>query len=179
MKIWTMLGTLTVKPVQLLLEVLCSLFTRMSMSPGMAIICLSLVFCLITSPLKPKHKPDFRKEAGRTIMLWGVQLLCLYATYRWFTGLRAFRGASFGPIKDLGQYGGLILFWIGYAVFALLRQLTKLGYQPMELNKRQRKTDKNNKILLILCCLYMAILTGVFVPSALIGASPAEFVDAH
>ena len=154
-----MLGTLTVKPVQLLLEVLCSLFTRMSMSPGMAIICLSLVFCLIASPLKPKHKPDFRKEAGRMIVLWGVQLLCLYATYRWFTGLRAFRGASFGPIRNLGQYGGLILFWIGYAVFALLRQLTKLGYQPMELNKRQQKTDRNNKILLILCCLYMAILT--------------------
>ena len=179
MSLRTILGTLMVRPIQLLLEMLCSLFIRMSLNPGIAILCLSLVICLMVSPLKPKHRPDFRKGAGRYIVLWGIQLLCLYASFCWFTSMQAFNGVSFGPVSDLGQYGGLILFWAGYAVFALLRQLTKLGYQPMELNKRQQKTDKNNKILLILCCLYMAILTGIFIPSALIGASPAEFVDAH
>ena len=34
MSIWTILGTLTVRPVQLLFDVLCSLLTRMSVSPG-------------------------------------------------------------------------------------------------------------------------------------------------
>jgi hypothetical protein len=48
-----------------------------------------------------------------------------------------------------------------------------------ELNARQKKTDRNNRILLALCCLYMALLTGLFIPSAVISASPAEFVDAH
>ena len=48
-----------------------------------------------------------------------------------------------------------------------------------ELNPRQKKTDRNNKILLALCCAYMALLTGLYIPSAVIGSSPAEFVDAH
>ena len=52
------------------------------------------------------------------------------------------------------------------------------GKRP-ELNTRQKKTDRNNKILLCLACLYMALLTGLFIPSAVISASPAEFVDAH
>ena len=61
----------------------------------------------------------------------------------------------------------------------LILRLAKHGFRPVELNAKQRKTDRNNRILLILCCLYMAILTGVFIPSAVISASPAEFVDAH
>ena len=61
----------------------------------------------------------------------------------------------------------------------LILRLAKHGFRPAELNVKQRKTDRNNRILLILCCLYMAILTGVFIPSAVISASPAEFVDAH
>lgn len=48
-----------------------------------------------------------------------------------------------------------------------------------ELNPRQKKTDRNNLILLALCCLYLALLTGLFIPSSVICASPAEFVDAH
>ena len=61
----------------------------------------------------------------------------------------------------------------------LVLRLVKHGLKPVALNAKQRKTDRNNRILLILCCLYMAILTGVFIPSAVISASPAEFVDAH
>ena len=60
-----------------------------------------------------------------------------------------------------------------------VRRLTGLGYRPAELNARQLRTDRNNRILMVLCFLYMAILTGLFIPSALIAASPAEFVDAH
>ena len=65
MSLRTILGTLMVRPIQLLLEMLCSLFIRMSLNPGIAILCLSLVICLMVSPLKPKHRPDFRKEAFR------------------------------------------------------------------------------------------------------------------
>ena len=64
-------------------------------------------------------------------------------------------------------------------VLPLIRRLTGPGFQPAALNAKQRKTDRNNRILLVLCCLYMAILTGLLIPSTLIGASPAEFVDAH
>ena len=54
-----------------------------------------------------------------------------------------------------------------------------MGTGGKPLNARQKKTDRNNKILLALCCLYLALLTGVFIPSSVISASPAEFVDAH
>lgn len=54
-----------------------------------------------------------------------------------------------------------------------------MGTGRKPLNARQKKTDRNNKILLALCCLYLALLTGVLIPSSVIGASPAEFVDAH
>ena len=65
------------------------------------------------------------------------------------------------------------------AVLPVLRRLTGIGYRRAELNPKQRKTDRNNRILLILSSLYMAVLTGLCIPSALIAASPAEFVDAH
>ena len=179
MSIWTILGTLTVKPVELLFDVVCSLLTRFSVSPGAAIMCMSLFFCLIATPLRPRKKPDCRQEWIRLALGWLVQLLVLYGSIVWFTNLRAFRGVSFGPIQNLGRQGGLLLFWGGYVVFAVIRHFTKLGYQPMKLNVKQQKTNRNNIILLCLACVYMAVLTGLLIPSALIGASPAEFVDAH
>ena len=179
MSILNMLGTLAVKPAEVFLDVVGSLFTRLSLSPGVVILCMSLVTCLIVTPLRPRQRSDYRGKPLRTAFLLLMQGLFLYASWHFFTGLRVFRRASFGPIRSLGGYGGLILFWGGYLLFALLRLLTGLGYRPMMLNARQRKTDHNNKILLILSCLYLAILTGLLIPSALIGASPAEFVDAH
>ena len=179
MSIGTILGTLTVKPVELLLDVVCSLLTRFSVSPGAAILCMSLLFCLIATPLRPKQKPDSRKDWIRIGLVLLLQVPVLLASIYWFRDLRAFRGVSFGPIGDLGRDNGLILFWGGYAVFAVLRFLTGWGYTPMELNAKQQKTNRNNIILLCLSCVYMALLTGLLIPSALIGASPAEFVDAH
>ena len=179
MSIWIILGTLTVKPVELLFDVVCSLLTRFAVSPGAAILCMSLFFCLIATPLRPRKKPDCRQEWIRLALGWLVQLLVLYGSVVWFTNLRAFRGVSFGPIQNLGRQGGLLLFWGGYVVFAVIRHFTKLGYQPMKLNVKQQKTNRNNIILLCLACVYMAVLTGLLIPSALIGASPAEFVDAH
>ena len=158
MSIWTILGTLTVKPVELLFDVVCSLLTRFSVSPGAAIMCMSLFFCLIATPLRPRKKPDCRQEWIRLALGWLVQLLVLYGSIVWFTNLRAFRGVSFGPIQNLGRQGGLLLFWGGYVVFAVIRHFTKLGYQPMKLNVKQQKTNRNNIILLCLACVYMAVL---------------------
>lgn len=73
----------------------------------------------------------------------------------------------------------LMILTEAFLLLPVVRRVTGLGYREKELNEKQRKTDRNNRILMILCCLYMAILTGLFIPSALIGASPAEFVDAH
>ena len=100
MNIQTILSTLTVRPVQLLFDVLCSLLTRMSLSPGAAILCMSLFFCLIVTPLRPKQKPDGRKEWCRTGLVLLVQGLVLIASIRWFTGLRAFRGDRSGNWGD-------------------------------------------------------------------------------
>ena len=166
MKILTVLGTLTLKPVELLFDVVCSLLTRFSVSPGVVILCMSLLFWLILLPLRAAHKVDYRKE-------W------IRASYRWFGSLRAFRSAAFGPFDRLSGTQGMLLFWLGILALDILRIAAGWGYRPMKMNVKQQKTDKHNKILLILCCLYMAVLTGVFIPSALIGSSPAEFVDAH
>ena len=65
------------------------------------------------------------------------------------------------------------------ALLPVISNLTGIGRKPMKLNARQQKTDRNNRILLALSCLYMALLTGLLIPSSLINASPAEFVDAH
>ena len=171
--------TLTVRPIEIMFDAVCSLLNRFSVSPGVSILCMALLICALVTPLRPRNLPEYRKESRRIVPLLLLQAACLAASVRWFLNLKAFRGVSFGPVADLGGIGGLILFWAGYAVFALLRRLAGPGYKPMELNARQKKTDRNNRILMLLCCLYMAILTGLFIPSAVISASPAEFVDAH
>ena len=78
-----------------------------------------------------------------------------------------------------GLSAAVMVLLLGLTALPLILRLAKHGLKPVELNAKQRKTDRNNRRLLILCCLYMALLTGVFIPSAVISASPAEFVDAH
>ena len=73
----------------------------------------------------------------------------------------------------------LMILIICLPALPVVRRLTGLGGRPAALNVKQKRTDRNNKILLVLCCLYMALLTGLLIPSAVINASPAEFVDAH
>ena len=179
MSFFQMLGRLVTEPVVLFFDAVCSLLTRYSFNPGLAVLALSLIVCLIATPLRPRSIAEWKKDKKRTAVLLFLQACSLAASIQWFTGVKAFRGVSFGPIRDLGGAGALLLFGGGYTVFALIRRFTGLGYKPMELNPRQRKTDRNNRILLVFCMLYMALLTGLLIPSELIKASPAEFVDAH
>ena len=78
-----------------------------------------------------------------------------------------------------GRPSGLALFWTGHGAAALAIRLAGAGYPEKELNPRQRKTDRSNRLLLVLCCIYMALFTGLVIPSEVLKSSPAEFVDSH
>ena len=178
MSVTDILLRLVTGPAELFYEMVCTLFLRLQVSPITAILGVSLAVCLLTTPLRPRSFAEYRKEK-RFIPQLVLQLLCLAASWRWMEGTSAFPAASFGVLSTLGIHGGLILFWAGYAVFAVIRRFTGLGYTPMKLNARQRKTDRNNKILLALAGLYMTVLTGLLIPSEIVAASPQEFTDIH
>ena len=175
----SILGTLTLTPLQVFLDALCSLLNRFLPGTGWAILAMSLTVCLLATPLRPKKFTAFKTETKRRILLLVLQAAVLAASWRWFSGVKALRGVSFGPIPDLGFPGGFLLFWGGYAAFAVLRRAAGFGYRPMELNPKQKKTDRNNRKLMISSSLYLAMLTGLLIPSSLLAASPAEFVDSH
>ena len=170
---------LTSGPVELFYEAICTFFLRLSFSPGAAILALSLIVCLLATPLRPRSIGEWLKEPRRAIPRLLLQAVCFAASLRWIGAVQLFRNSSFGPLKDLGLPGGLILFWGGYGVFAVIRRMTGMGYRPMELNVKQRKTDRNNRILLVLSCTCLALLTGLLIPSKIIAASPQEFADVH
>ena len=165
-------------PAELFYEMLCTLILRLPASPVAAILGVSLAVCLLATPLRPRNFAEYRK-GKRFIPQLLLQAICLAASWRWMEGTVSFSGTSFCTTSALGIHGGLVLFWGGYAVFAVIRRFTGLGYTPMTLNARQRKTDRNNKILLVLLGLYMTVLTGLLIPSEIIAASPQEFTDVH
>ena len=179
MNVLNILNLLIPGPVKLFYEALLSLYLRLTGAAGIAILMLSLTVCLLATPLRPANGLKIRDNGFRLPKLWLMQLVCLLASWQLFSGARVLRGAWFGPISSLEGAGGFFLFWAGYAVFAVLRRVTGLGYHAMELNPRQRKTDRRNRILLVCCCLYLALLTGLLIPSEILSASPGEFTDAH
>ena len=166
-------------PAELFDEMVCTAFLRLGFSPGAAILALSLTVCLLATPLRPRNLKEFREARRLILPRLLLQTACLAGSWRWIAGTQAFRGAAFGPLRDLGIPGGLALFWGGYALSALLRRMAGAGYRPMVLNVRQRKTDRGNRILIVLLGLYLAILCGALIPSEIIAASPQEFTDVH
>lgn len=166
-------------PVELFYEAVCTLFLRLSFSSGAAILALSMIVCFLTTPLRPQRLCEWLKEPRRAIPRLLLQVVCFGASLRWIGSVQIFHGASFGPLRDLSLPSGLILFWGGYSVFAVIRKMIGIGYRPMELNVKQRRTDRNNRILLVFCCIYLALLTGLLIPSKIIAASPQEFADVH
>ena len=178
MSVTEILLRLVIGPAELFYEMVCTLILRLPASPLIAILGVSLTVCLLATPLRPRNFAAFRKEK-RFIPQLVLQVLCLIASWHWMENTDAFRGTSFGLLGALGIHGGLVLFWAGYAVFAVIRRFTGLGYTPMTLNAKQRKTDRSNRILLVLLGLYMTVLTGLLIPSEIIAASPQEFTDVH
>ena len=173
------LDRLVLYPVRLFYDMTLTAFLRLAGSAPAAVVGLSLAVCLLASPLRPLKRLSLRENGCRLTGLWILQLVCLAASWQYFSGTKTLQGAALGLFGGLGRAGGFVLFWLGYAVFALLRHLAGLGCRPMELNPRQRKTDRRNRILLACCCLYLAVLTGLMIPSEILGASPAEFIDVH
>ena len=237
MMIPEMLARLTLGPVELFFDAVCSLSERLTGSPGLSLLCLGLAVGLLLRPLCRKRAPA---DAGdpesvfRRVMRPLMQAGSIAASVRFFSSLKALRGVSFGLLGDLGQPDGLLgagaeihllpvlaaaaflasemirlhgeslprrllsggftalfaallndrpsglaLFWLAAGMVTLLCRWADIGARPMKLNSRQAKTDRGNRILLGLCFLYMAILTGLLIPSEILKASPAEFVDAH
>ena len=165
--------------LELFYEMVCTAFLRLGLSPGAAILALSFVVCLLTTPLRPRKLHEFTEMRALILPRLALQAACFAASWQWIAGMQMLRGAEFGPLKDLGVPGGLILFWTGYALFALIRRCTGLGFRPMALNVRQRKTDRNNRVLMLLLCVYLTVLSGLLIPSEIIAASPQEFADVH
>ena len=85
---------------------------------------------------------------------------------------------SFSPAAATAATILLLCLAAAPVVISVLRRLG-VGSRPKELNPRQKKTDRNNRILLVLCCVYLTILTGLLIPSQIIAASPQEFADVH
>ena len=166
-------------PAELFDEMVCTAFLRLGFSPGAAILALSLTVCFLATPLRPRNLKEFREARRLILPRLLLQTACLVGSWRWIAGTQAFRDAAFGSLRDLGIPGGLALFWGGYALSALLRRMAGAGYRPMVLNARQRKTDRGNRILIVLLGLYLAILCGALIPSEIIAASPQEFTDVH
>ena len=166
-------------PVRLFYDMTLTAFLRLTGSVTAAVAGLSLVVCLLATPLRPLRKSSLRENGFRLLRMWLLQLVCLIASWQFFSGTKTLQGSFPGVPGGLGQAGGFALFWCCYAAFSLLRRTTGWGYREMALNPRQRKTDRRNRILLACCCLYLAVLTGLMIPSEILSASPAEFIDVH
>ncbi len=79
-----------------------------------------------------------------------------------------------------GDHTAALVLFVLLSVLLALPVLSGLLHrrgQIAGLNSRQRRTDRYNRGLLLFCQLYLAILTGVLIPSEVLKASPAEFVD--
>lgn len=179
MSVLNLADRLVLGPIRLFDEMMLTALIRLTGAAGISLLVLALTVCLLATPLRPRKKLRLREDIGRLWKLWVLQAACAAASWQCFAGMQSLKGAWFGPIRDLGQGGGFALFWAGYAVFAVLRRIAGWGYREMELNIRQKKTDRRNRILLACCCLYLAVLTGLLIPSEILAASPAEFMDAH
>lgn len=179
MNVLNLAERLILGPVELFDDLVLTAILRLSGSVTVAIIGLGLAVCLLATPLRPAARPAPREDGWRLPKLWLLQLACLAASWLYFSRAEALRGTVLGLFGGLGKAGAFAMFWLSYAVFAVLRHRTGLGYRPMELNIRQRKTDRRNRILLVCCCLYLAVLTGLLIPSEILSASPGEFTDAR
>ena len=168
---------LFLQPAELLLDIGFTLFLRLTASAGLSLILLAFCVCLAVTPLRPRAfadlKADRRRAAGRLLL----QGLCLWASLQYFAGSVTLRQAAFGALKDLGAPRGALLFWGAYLLFALLRLLTPFGFRSGKAGAKAGRGRRNNYWLIALCGLYMALMTGILIPSEILRASPAEFVD--
>ena len=171
------LNRLSLQPAELLLDMGFTFFLRLTSSAGLSLILMAFTVCLAVTPLRPRTFADMKADKGRAAGRLLLQGLCLCASLRYFAFSVPLRQAAFGPLKDLGAPRGALLFWGAYLLFALLRLMTPFGFRVGKTGAKAGRGRRNNYWLIGLCGLYMALMTGVLIPSEILRASPAEFVD--
>lgn len=77
----------------------------------------------------------------------------------------------------------LSLFWTVCGAGSLILQVTAgkraLSREPAVTGEGKRPEGKKTFLLLLFGCLYLAVFTGLLIPSEILNASPGEFVDTH
>ena len=171
------LDKLFLRPAELPLDMVFTFFLRVTSSAGLSLILLAFAVCLAVTPLRPRTIADLKADKLRTAGRLLLQGLCFGASLRYIGSSATLRQAAFGPLDNLGAPRGALLFWGAYLLFALLRLLTPFGFRAGKAGSKAGKGRRNNYLLLLLCGLYMAMMTGVLIPSEILRASPAEFID--
>ena len=70
---------------------------------------------------------------------------------------------------------GLVFYWTCNNLFSLMKNIFIRGEKR---KKKEVTTEKkDHPLVFILCAVYNAVLTGLYIPSTVIASSPADFVD--
>lgn len=73
---------------------------------------------------------------------------------------------------------GLVFYWTMNNVFSLVKTIVyKIKKSESIVKKKDVKVVKNNKLIFLYGGLFLTILVGALIPSALLAASPQEFID--
>ena len=77
---------------------------------------------------------------------------------------------------------GLVLYWTLNNFFSLIKNTLRRFPLPKILPRRSRAANSESKAgasgtVFFTCCIMMTVLMGILIPSTVINASPAEFVD--
>ena len=77
-----------------------------------------------------------------------------------------------------GSPSGLVFYWTLNNVFSLVKNIIFRKRKPVPA-KAADSTEKsrNASVLFFSCCVFLTILTGILIPSAIVNASPGEFVE--
>ena len=74
---------------------------------------------------------------------------------------------------------GLVFYWTLNNLFSLVKNiiLKKTAGKRRETAPEKAAPDRHSGFIFLSCCLFLTILLGILIPSAIVSASPAEFVE--
>ncbi len=77
-----------------------------------------------------------------------------------------------------GSPSGLVFYWTLNNVFSLVKNIVfrKRKSVPEKAAGGEEK-NRNASVLFFSCCVFLTLLTGILIPSAIVNASPGEFVE--
>ena len=74
---------------------------------------------------------------------------------------------------------GLVFYWTCNNIFSLIKNLIPAGAKKKEQENKTSRLKRSGKKVFILCGIYDSILLGILIPSYVIKASTAEFVNMY